>query len=196
VGGGLLILAGLFDVTWVVAANGSYFGQLLFGSGTPSLASVGLTVLRWESIFGALALGIVALLAAWRHLVAVAVVALAMNLIDIAIFIWQDVQLGSSFQVFQQWWTLVHTLAFCLLLALALSRRATRVLKIATMAVFVALLVPLVVSTHLNVYGDTATLIAVWAATIGAFLGIAGWLVLIASIRTGETRSEGPTSRA
>ena len=181
VGGGLLILAGLFDATWVVMINGSGFGQLLFGSGASSL---GFTLLRWELTFGALVLGIVALLAARRHFVVVAVVALAMNLIDIAVFILQDIQLGLPVQVLQQWWTLLHTLAFCLLLILALSARATRVLKIVTMAVFVALLVRFMFSIHLGVNGDATTLAAVWASTAEALLGIAGWLVLIASVNT------------
>ena len=163
-GGGLLTLGGVLSVIGSVMLNGGLLGPS-FGPGL-------LTFLAWVSIFGDLVLGIVALAAARRHLVVVAVVAVSLNVIN---------ALGSVQPMLT---ILAHLVVACLLLALALSRRATRVLKIIAMAVLAVLLVYFISASPWGTFGDAHTLTVIWLLSGGAILAVVGWLVLIASIKT------------
>ncbi|MCL2490291.1 MAG: hypothetical protein FWF36_06170 [Propionibacteriaceae bacterium] len=193
VGGGLLTLGGLLSVIGAVMLNGDHLSQVLSGLRWPSFGSVLLILLALESIFGDLVLGIVALAAARRHLVAVAVVALALNVINTVGLTWQYSSLSPSLSVgpMQPMFTvLAHLLVACLLLALALSSRATIALKIIALAVLAMLLINFISASPWGAFGDAHTLTVVWLLSAGAILAVAGWLVLVAGIKTPGAPSE------
>jgi len=182
VGGGLVALGGLLSVIDALVLNAGYLSQVLLGTTGPSSVPVLGILLRWVVIFGPLVVGVVALVAARRHLVVVAAVALAVQVIGIGYADWGSLNRG--FPVPFAWSTLVYALAFCLLLALALSRRATKVLKIITMAAFAVLLVYLIVFSHCDVTGDARTLAVIWIGFAAYLIDKVGWLVLVAGVKT------------
>jgi len=180
----LLVLAGLLSVISTAVLYGNRFIPALFDTTGPTSTPVINVVLVWESFFGGLVVAIVALVAVRRHFVAVAVVALVVQGIFSAYIIWSGFRSGLTALPQLTWASLVYTLAFCLMLALALSRRATKVLKIITMAVFAVLLARLIIFTHYGVAGASQTLAVIWIGFAGYLLDKVGWLVLVASTKT------------
>jgi len=109
-------------------------------------------------------------------------VALAVQVIGFGYVAWESLNRGYPIPV--SWRTLLYVLAFCLLLALALSGRATTVLKLITMAAFAVLLVYLIVFTHYDVTGDARILAVTWIGFAAYFIDKAGWLVVVAGAKT------------
>jgi len=180
-GGGLVALGGLLSVIDALLLNAGYLSQVVLGTAEPSSVPVLNIPLRWVVIFGPLVVGVVALVAARRHLVTVAAVALAVQVIAFGYAAWESLNRGHPIPV--PWHTLLYILAFCLLLALALSRRATTVLKLITLAAFAVLLVYLIVFTHYDVTGDARILAVMWIGFAACFIDKAGWLVLVAGVK-------------
>ena len=195
VGGGLLTLAGLLRLIVKVRYRNGDFFQVLLGSLGPSFVSVVLTLLAWESILGILILGIVVLVAGRRHFFAVAMVSLVVVVIETGVTIMEFPFLGyppgKSLQLI--WGPSVLLLFGCLFLALALSTRTTRVLQIIVLALLVVLVADCVQPMAAAIIGYAPMVTQMWALDVSTLLAVAGWLVLVASVRTPGTRVDFPS---
>ncbi|MCL2490293.1 MAG: DUF3824 domain-containing protein [Propionibacteriaceae bacterium] len=184
VGGGLITLAGFLTLAGNVMNFGSAFFRAFFSFG-PSIGWVLHDFGGWGSVFGTLILGIVALVAARRHLAAVAVAAVVILVIQTAYSTWQLSSIMTLPWRFLQimWPTLTLLLAICLLLALALSTRATTA-KVLKIVAIVLLAVVLIITIRGDVIGSTYRPAWLLVQSFSYPLTIVGLLVLVASVKT------------